>query len=368
MTRLSIEHAPMPSPVMLNRRCNACGTESAAAECPECAAEERDSERLEDQEQGVAARQGPRKDAAPSLVHDVIEGAGAPLSAAERIFFEPRLGHDFSGVRVHSGTSAAESARAVKADAYTVGNHVVLGDRHREGPARRNVLAHELAHVVQQSGAPSPRRGDLTIAPSDHATERDADAVAHAVMRNAKADPAERGIQQVARQTGGGVGSSCPCCVTGMTMGNITQIDTTARMGHSFDLTIAMDRPASGPGGECVLEWWEKTNVPYTPGMPANTWTDMFALLPTSPTLAPWVNRSRDCASSTAVLITDPPSLGKRAGRTVTRTLEFRLVVNSMPADSSSGCAEASQQVTATQVLVMTGGVADWSASSFTTP
>lgn len=372
MTRFSVEREPalMPAPVMLNRKCNACGGESSTGECAECGTEERDPERFEEQEFSLSPGAAPRKDIAPAVVHDVIGGAGAPLTLREREFFEPRLGHDFSRVRVHSDMRAAESARAVAADAYTVGNHVVLGDGHRDGGARYAVLAHELAHVVQQSGASAPARGDLRIASADHATEREADAVARAVTRNVRSLPGERSIQQVARQSGGtsGGGTGCPCCITAVGIANIARIDTTARMGHSFDLQIAMDRPASGPAGECVLEWWEKTNVPAIPGHAPNTWTDMFALFPQSPTFAPWRNRGTTCGTSQPVTIMDPPSLGKSPGRTVTRTLEFRLVVNSMPATSDSGCAEASKQVTAKQVLVMTNGAADWGASSFTTP
>ncbi|TFI56931.1 DUF4157 domain-containing protein [Sphingomonas parva] len=371
MTRLSVERAPAltPAPVVVNRRCTACGNESTQAECPECAGEDRDPEQLDEQEFSVSPCGGPSKDVAPGIVHDVIEGAGAPLTARERSFFEPRLGHDFSRVRVHSDMRAAEAARAVDADAFTVGRHVVLGGRHRDGLARHNVLAHELAHVVQQSGGAAPPRGELRIAAPDHATEREADAVAHAVARAVPAAPHERSDQQVARQSGGGlVPSSCPCCITGLSIANITRIDNATHMGHSFDLQIAMDRPSSGPAGECVLEWWEKTDVPAIPGHPPNTWTDMFANFPTSPTFAPWHNRGTTCSSSQGVTINDPPSLGKRAGRTVTRTLEFRLVVNSMPASSDSGCAEASKQVTAKQVLVMTSGTPDWTASSFTTP
>ncbi len=98
---------------------------------------------------------------APPLVHDVLATPGTPLGGAERAFFEPRLGHDFAKVRVHADTAAAASARAVNARAYTVGNHVVLGD----GSADRRLLAHELAHVVQQSAGARPmlRRQRKTV-------------------------------------------------------------------------------------------------------------------------------------------------------------------------------------------------------------
>lgn len=66
---------------------------------------------------------------------------------------ERRLGHDFANVRVHSGPDAAASARALQAQAYTVGSDVVFGaDRYRpRDPAGQALLAHELTHVVQQT-------------------------------------------------------------------------------------------------------------------------------------------------------------------------------------------------------------------------
>ncbi len=87
---------------------------------------------------------------APPIVHAVLGSSGHPLDADTRGFMEPRFGFDFSAVRVHTGTQAGESARAIQAQAYTAGHHVVLGAG-RSGADRR-LLAHELAHVVQQGG------------------------------------------------------------------------------------------------------------------------------------------------------------------------------------------------------------------------
>jgi hypothetical protein len=92
----------------------------------------------------------------PPIVHDVLNSPGQPLDQSLRDFFEPRFGHDFSQVRVHSDAKAAESARAVNALAYTVGQDVVFG-LGQYAPAAgegQNLLAHELAHVVQQSAGP----------------------------------------------------------------------------------------------------------------------------------------------------------------------------------------------------------------------
>jgi hypothetical protein len=88
-------------------------------------------------------------------VHDALRSPGRPLESSVREEMEARFGHDFSSVRVHTDGGAAESARAVNANAYTVGSDVVFGPG-RYAPATyegSRLLAHELAHTVQQRGA-----------------------------------------------------------------------------------------------------------------------------------------------------------------------------------------------------------------------
>ena len=84
-------------------------------------------------------------------------GAGQPLPPATRAFFEPRFGHDFGQLRVHTDAAAAQSARALDAHAFTIGRDIVFGaGRYApHTPAGQRLLAHELAHVVQP-GAPGP--------------------------------------------------------------------------------------------------------------------------------------------------------------------------------------------------------------------
>jgi hypothetical protein len=76
---------------------------------------------------------------------------GAPLPAAERDFFERRLGHDFGAVRIHTDARASASARAVGALAYAHGRNIVFraGSYAPGTPAGRRLLAHELTHVAQ---------------------------------------------------------------------------------------------------------------------------------------------------------------------------------------------------------------------------
>lgn len=114
----------------------------------------------------------------PASVYRVLGSPGRPLGAGILSFMEPRFGHDFGDVQLHTGPAAAASAREVGARAYTVGSHIVMGGGapSPETGAGRELLAHELTHVVQQS------RGGLTpgIDP-DAAHERSARSVASTV-------------------------------------------------------------------------------------------------------------------------------------------------------------------------------------------
>lgn len=101
---------------------------------------------------------------APPIVHEVLASPGQPLDPATRGFMEPRFGHDFSQVRVHSDAAAEQSARDVNAYAYTVGHDVVFGAG-QFAPATdegQRLIAHELTHVVQQSGADGIRTSAAT--------------------------------------------------------------------------------------------------------------------------------------------------------------------------------------------------------------
>jgi hypothetical protein len=85
------------------------------------------------------------------------DSGGHVLDSKTQEFFEHRFGHNFANVRIHSGPTAAESARGVGARAYTVGNNITFGANEYQPSTRqgRHLLAHELAHVVQQSPASS---------------------------------------------------------------------------------------------------------------------------------------------------------------------------------------------------------------------
>ena len=102
---------------------------------------------------------------APPLVREALASTGQPLDAGTRAFMEARFGHDFGHVRVHADARAARSARAVDALAYTVGRDIVFapGAYAPASAAGRHLLAHELAHVVQQSPAAGGGAGGVPV-------------------------------------------------------------------------------------------------------------------------------------------------------------------------------------------------------------
>ncbi len=180
--------APPPGGVM-QRKC-ACGNHTATgAECEDCRQKrglqrrlavgashdplEREADRVADQAMTIHHRKdlgrslvqrrvpsaSPGMVTAPSSVQRALAGGGRPLESTLRSDMEVRFGYDFSRVRVHTGAAAERSARDVNAVAYTVGGDIVFDSGRFEPGTRegRKLLAHELAHVVQQD-AGAPRR------------------------------------------------------------------------------------------------------------------------------------------------------------------------------------------------------------------
>jgi hypothetical protein len=89
----------------------------------------------------------------PAAAHQIRAlRQGRPLSDAERDYFETRMGQDFSQVRLHTENAAADAARSIDARAFTHGSHIAFahGEYGRNGSGR-HLLAHELAHVIQQA-------------------------------------------------------------------------------------------------------------------------------------------------------------------------------------------------------------------------
>jgi hypothetical protein len=148
--------APTRTRGVLQRAC-ACGkhTTDQNGECTECR-----KKRLGLQRRAVGS--GP--DVAPPIVHEVLRSPGRPLDDVTRGFMESRFNHDFSGVRVHTDSMAAQSAKEVGALAYTVGSHITFGANSYTPGSQlgRSLIAHELTHVVQQ-GTTDAASGSLRI-------------------------------------------------------------------------------------------------------------------------------------------------------------------------------------------------------------
>ncbi|MGC2627844.1 MAG: DUF4157 domain-containing protein, partial [Candidatus Udaeobacter sp.] len=91
---------------------------------------------------------------APSIVHEVLRSSGQPLDPTTRAFMEPRFGHYFAKVRIHNGPQAATAAASIQARAFTLGRDVVFAAAEHDPRSEdgKRLLAHELMHVVQQSG------------------------------------------------------------------------------------------------------------------------------------------------------------------------------------------------------------------------
>ncbi|HYH79031.1 MAG TPA: DUF4157 domain-containing protein [Longimicrobium sp.] len=197
---IRIAHSPVPrpsthTPAPVLRRCGCGGQAPAGGECAEC------------KRKGLQrSASAPAPAAAPAIVHDVLRAPGAPLDAGVRAAMEPRFGHSFADVRVHADGRAAESAAAVGAHAYAVGRDVVFGAGRYAPSSRdgRRLIAHELAHVVQQSGAGTAMQASLEVGRSDAPEERAADAAADAVMRGDTAPALGAAPLAVSREDGDG--------------------------------------------------------------------------------------------------------------------------------------------------------------------
>lgn len=122
---------------------------------------------------------------------DAALGAGGarPLDSSVRTALEPRFGYDFGQVRVHTTPQAADSAAALNARAYTVGSNIVFGaGAYAPGSSEgQRLIAHELAHVVQQSegSVPASVGRDLAVSKPGDSLEYAADQMADQAVAGA---------------------------------------------------------------------------------------------------------------------------------------------------------------------------------------
>lgn len=151
---------------LLQRKCACGGSAGLNSECEECGRNRLTMQR--------SASNQAAPDTVPPIVHDVLRASGQPLDTNTRGLMEQHFGHDFSRVRVHTDARAAKSARLVNASAYTVGHNVVFetGQYQPGTTAGRQLLAHELTHVMQQ--AQNTTFAPLQIVPEADASETEA--------------------------------------------------------------------------------------------------------------------------------------------------------------------------------------------------
>ncbi len=131
------------TPNAIHRKCNTCENEEEdeAAEKP-----------VMRKKTFASAASPPLADTPPSI-KNVINSGGQPLDLKTRNFFEPRFGTDLSHIRVYTDAAAGQSARAIDSKAYTLRNDIIFGEGEYQPDSQsgKSLLAHELAHVTQQS-------------------------------------------------------------------------------------------------------------------------------------------------------------------------------------------------------------------------
>ncbi|UCC30014.1 MAG: DUF4157 domain-containing protein [Phycisphaerales bacterium] len=163
---ISALNGPLPSRFQVRAQ---IGSPLIQRMCPECEdGLHRQPMEEQQEEQIIRAKEISRR--TPKVTPDVqaqIDGmraSGQPLPESVRVFFEPRFGYDFTGVRLHPDFGAASAASQVNARAFTVGRDIVFGTgQYAPGKvAGKSLMAHELTHVLQQQNTTTPSLQRLT--------------------------------------------------------------------------------------------------------------------------------------------------------------------------------------------------------------
>lgn len=161
------------SPVPALQRTCACGQHTGAGgECETCR-----RKRLQIQRRAVHPD-------VPAVTYDVPTSTGRPLEPATRMQMESHFRHDFTGVRVHTDAASGTVARGIDAYAFTVGQHIHFapGQYAPANETGRRLLAHELAHTIQQRGVGHRPQASGPVDHPNAPLEREADAAAAAVL------------------------------------------------------------------------------------------------------------------------------------------------------------------------------------------
>ncbi|MFL5256257.1 MAG: DUF4157 domain-containing protein, partial [Rhodopila sp.] len=211
----------------IRRKCASCPPDGGA--CPHC--EEQDVLRRK-------AKTGRAPRAAPGMRSQIaaLRGGGQPLSASQRAFFEPRFGQDFSDVRLHTDSAAAESARTIQAKAFSFGQDLVFGEGEYapDSQSGRRLLAHELAHVARN--AAGIRRAPNTSSPDDN--------VCFAPDAASDAEPQECSLYGPAKAAH--AADFDPCAVDVSALSNYEVL---------AELNAALERVGLGEDSEDFFDW-----------------------------------------------------------------------------------------------------------------
>ena len=160
------------SPAIISKQTHISRLNRKCTECEEEEMQRKPSEEDEEKEESLqrSATDSGREEGTPFIVHDVLRSSGQPLDTSTRAFMEPRFGRDFGDVRVHADAKAAESAQAVNALAYTVGHDIVFGQGQYQPSVTngRQLIGHELTHVVQQQAVSTPTKADRLVIDDPH--------------------------------------------------------------------------------------------------------------------------------------------------------------------------------------------------------
>jgi hypothetical protein len=186
----------------------------------------------------------PQSTDAPPIVHETLRSSGQPLGFDNLRLYEPKFGHDFSKVRIHSDRQAAESSAAIDAVAYTSGNHIVFAEgKYAPGTdSGRRLLAHELTHVVQQSrGQPMVQRE-----PDGPMSVMDAPGNQSPAQQPAPAPPSKDERTELIRLTGNRI-TRAFVAFTQAVEQNRAAVKAAASESSGFLDLIPRDRPRGAP-------------------------------------------------------------------------------------------------------------------------
>ncbi|HEX2570345.1 MAG TPA: DUF4157 domain-containing protein, partial [Polyangia bacterium] len=190
----------------------------------------------------------------PFAVHRLFKtGGGRPLPDAVRARMEVHFGHRLSRVRVHDGSLADEATRSVGATAYTLGHDIVFssGAFRPDTIEGLHLLAHELAHVIQQDGTPTEPSALLHLGPVDDPLEGEADRAADALMRNHALSPWQISAGRMQRRLQRAVSKVCNPPSAWFSLGGVPNLPAAVAFGaiaERFISTNIIATTATAPG------------------------------------------------------------------------------------------------------------------------